>query len=148
MCLSVRIADECITAVNELRSKRGATKPRFVIFKISDDASTVIVDQTSLEQDYGVFLHELSSAVDANGAPAPRFAVYDVEYNLGDDGKRIKTVFLSWVSQEAPIKSRMLYASTREQLNKALNLGVSIHADDLEDIEWNNVLKEASGGKA
>jgi cofilin len=42
----------------------------------------------------------------------------------------------------------MIYASTREVLKNALNLAVSIHADDKSDIEWKTVLKEASGGKA
>lgn len=42
----------------------------------------------------------------------------------------------------------MVYASTREQLNKALNLPVSIHADDLDDIEWHNVVRRVSRGRA
>lgn len=42
----------------------------------------------------------------------------------------------------------MLYASTREVLKNALNIPISIHADDKADIEWNTILSEASGGKA
>lgn len=42
----------------------------------------------------------------------------------------------------------MLYASTREQLNKALNLGVSIHADNLDDIDWSTLVHEVSRGRA
>ena len=42
----------------------------------------------------------------------------------------------------------MLYASTRETLKNALNIHQSIHADDKSEIEWKNVLEEASGGKA
>lgn len=38
----------------------------------------------------------------------------------------------------------MMYASTREQLNKALSLPVSIHADDLDDIEWDSVVQRVS----
>lgn len=41
----------------------------------------------------------------------------------------------------------MLYASTKEQLRKALDVKVSIHADDLHDIEWKTILREASGGR-
>jgi cofilin len=40
----------------------------------------------------------------------------------------------------------MLYASTMESLKKALNIGIFIHAD--EDIEWEELVKAASGGKA
>ncbi|KAH7007613.1 cofilin, actophorin [Ilyonectria destructans] len=145
---SVRISDECISAVNDLRSKRGPTKPQFVIFKISDDRRTVVVEESSPEKDYEEFLQRISSAVEPNGDPAARYAVYDVEYSLGGDGKRVKSIFISWVPSQTSIKSRMIYASTREQLNKALNIGASIHADDLEDLEWSNVVREASGGKA
>ena len=42
----------------------------------------------------------------------------------------------------------MLYASTREVVKNALNLTVSIHADDKSDIEWHTIVHEASGGKA
>lgn len=144
----VRIADECISAVNDLRSKRGPNKPQFVIFKISDDQKTVVVEESSPEKDYEEFLQRISSAVEPNGDAAARYAVYDVEYSLGGDGKRVKSIFISWVPSQTSIKSRMIYASTREQLNKALNIGASIHADDLEDLEWSNVVREASGGKA
>jgi cofilin len=41
----------------------------------------------------------------------------------------------------------MVYASTREQLNKALSLPVSIHADDLDDIEWHSVVQRVSRGR-
>jgi len=42
----------------------------------------------------------------------------------------------------------MLYASTMEYLKKAVNMSVFIHADDQEDIEWEGLVKTASGGKA
>ena len=42
----------------------------------------------------------------------------------------------------------MLYASTMESLKKALNIGIFIHADGHEDIEWPELIQAASGGKA
>lgn len=42
----------------------------------------------------------------------------------------------------------MLHAATKEQFRKAIGAKVSIHADELHDIEWKVVLKEASGGRA
>ncbi|RSM08493.1 hypothetical protein CDV31_008130 [Fusarium ambrosium] len=144
----VKIQDECIAAVNELRSRRDADKPRFIIFKISDDERNVVVDEVSPDNNYEIFLSRLSSATDPKGKPAPRYAAYDVEYDLGDEGKRVATVFIAWVPAGTSIKSRMLYASTKEQLHKALNIGVSIHADDLDDIEWHSVVKRVSRGRA
>ncbi|PYH93986.1 cofilin, actophorin [Aspergillus ellipticus CBS 707.79] len=143
----VDVPDECIAAFNELRYKKGATKPSFVIFKISDDKSSVIVEESSFEKNYETFLQNLSSSVDNEGNRAPRYAVYDVEYDLNDDGKRATMVFISWVPEETSTRSRMLYAATKEQLRRALDVKISIHADDLSDIEWKKVLVEASGGR-
>ncbi|KAH8680095.1 cofilin, actophorin [Tricladium varicosporioides] len=144
----VSIVGACITAVNELRSGRGANKIKFIIYKISDDLQTVVVEESSSKQDYEVFLQRLSSAVDSKGEPAPRYAVYDVEYDLGGEGKRTRTIFIAWVPDNADIRLRTIYASTKEYVKKALNLNLSIHADNLDEIDWRVVLKEASSGKA
>ncbi|KAE8377114.1 hypothetical protein BDV26DRAFT_293541 [Aspergillus bertholletiae] len=143
----VSITDECLTAYNQLRSGRGAKKPTFVIYRISDDQTTVVVEESSAERDFETFRNRLSSTVDSRGNPAPRYAVYDVEYDLGEDGKRCRTVFISWVPAGTPLKLCMLYASTKEQLRNALDVKLSIHADTPDEIEWKTVLSVASGGK-
>jgi cofilin len=48
----------------------------------------VVVDETSAETDYEVFVEKLTSARDSAGRRAPRYAVYDVKYDLKDDGQR------------------------------------------------------------
>ncbi|KAE8140312.1 hypothetical protein BDV38DRAFT_280308 [Aspergillus pseudotamarii] len=145
---NVSISDECITAYKQLRSGRGPKKPSFVIYRISDDQTAVVVEESSAEQDFETFRQRLCSTVDSRGNPAPRYAVYDVEYDLGEDGKRCKTVFISWVPASTPLKLCMLYASTKEQLRSALDVKLSIHADTPDEIEWKTVLSVASGGKA
>lgn len=143
----VSITDECISAFNELRMGKG--KVKFVIYKVGSNKKEVVVDEVGHDQDYEVFREKLTSARDDKGNVAPRYAVYDVEYELGaGEGKRSKIVFISWVPTEAPTFQSMLYASTREPLKNALNIPISIHADDKADIEWNTILSEASGGKA
>ncbi|GAT19350.1 cofilin [Aspergillus luchuensis] len=133
---SVSITDECITAFNEFRMSGNSkgSKTKFIIFKIADNKKEVVIDEVSQDEDYEVFRTKLDQARDAKGNPAPRYAVYDVEYDLGggegkryDDGDGL---------------------TTRENLKNALNIHTSIHADDKSDIEWKTVLAEASGGKA
>lgn len=86
MC-SVSVQDECITAFNEFRLSHGKTK--FIIFKISDNKKEVVVDEVGHDQDYEVFRTKLDAARDSQDRPAPRYAVYDVEYDLGGgEGKR------------------------------------------------------------
>ncbi|KAJ5091958.1 cofilin [Penicillium alfredii] len=143
----VSIDDQCITEFNNFRMSHGKTK--FIIYKISDNKKNVVVDEVGHDQDYEVFRTRLEAAADSNGKPAPRYAVYDVEYDLGGgEGKRSKIIFISWVPSDTPTLWSMIYASTREVLKNALNIATSIHADDKSDIEWKAVLAEASGGKA
>lgn len=85
---SVTIKDECINAVRELRSRRDADKPCYIIYKISDNGESVVVEETSSDKNYEVFLNKLASSIDDKGNPAPRYAAYDVEYDLGHEGKR------------------------------------------------------------
>ncbi|KAI9374150.1 hypothetical protein BJX61DRAFT_541082 [Aspergillus egyptiacus] len=147
----VAIKDECMTAFNDFRMTGGTkgSKPKFIIFKISDNKKDVEVEEVSEDPDYEVFRSKLEAAKDSKGNPAPRYAVYDVEYDLGGgEGKRNKIIFISWVPSDTPTLWSMIYASTREVLKNALNVHTSIHADDKSDIEWKTVLAEASGGKA
>ncbi|KAJ5995299.1 cofilin [Penicillium waksmanii] len=142
----VSVHDDCIEAFNDLRMSR---KVKYVIYKISDDMKQIVVDEKSESEDYEVFREKLASARDSKGNPAPRYATYDVEYDLGGgEGKRSKIIFISWVPQDTPTRQSMVYASTREVLKNALNVANSIHADDKSEIEWSAVLAEASGGKA
>ncbi|KAL4917015.1 hypothetical protein BDW62DRAFT_211529 [Aspergillus aurantiobrunneus] len=124
----------------------GQNKPAFVIYKISDDMTSILVEESSTEKNYEAFLQRLTSSADSEGKPAPRYAVY-VEYDLLDDGKGSSTVFISWVPEETSTKFRMLYAATTEQLRRALDVKVSIHADAPSDLEWKTILREASGGR-
>ncbi|OQE20476.1 hypothetical protein PENSTE_c013G00587 [Penicillium steckii] len=144
----VHIGDECLAAFNELRLKRGSSKPKFIIYSISNNFQEISVEKISSDTDWENFLREISSSVDENGTPAPRYAAYDVEYDLGADGKRSRVVFIAWVPIETSTKVRMIYASTKEQLRKALDIAVSIHAEELDELDWKEVVREASGGKA
>ncbi|KAJ5689971.1 cofilin [Penicillium macrosclerotiorum] len=144
---SVSVDNNCLNEFNNFRLSRGATK--YIIYKISDDKKSVEVDHVGTDSDYEAFREKLAESKDAAGRPMPRYAVYDVEYDLGGgEGKRSKIIFISWVPSETPTLWSMIYASTREVLKNALNISTSIHADDKSDIEWKTVLREASGGKA
>jgi len=143
----VSINPECITAFNELRLGRGKTK--FIIFKIADNRQEIVVEESSHDPDYEVFRNKLEQAKDGKGKPAPRYGVYDVEFELeGGEGKRNKIVFISWVPSETPTFWSMLYATSRQTLKNALSPQASIHADDKSELEWKNVLSEASGHRA
>lgn len=145
----VAVGDEVISTFNEFRmSGNKANKNKFIIFKIADNKKDVVVDEVSQETDYEVFRNKLVNAKDDKGNPVPRYAVYDVDFEILNEGKRSKIVFIAWVPGDTPTMWRMVYASTKENLKQALQITSDIHADDKSEIEWKTVLQEASGGKA
>jgi cofilin len=146
----VSVGDDVVGAFNEFRTSANSKGDRikFVIFKISDNKKDVVVDEASKETDYEVFRNKLADARDDKGNPAPRYAVYDVDYEIPNEGKRSKIVFIAWVPDDAPTLWRMVYASTKEDLKRALKITSEIHADDKSDIEWKTVLADASNKKA
>lgn len=74
---------------------RGKTK--FIIFKIADNRKEIVIDEVSQDPDYEVFRSKLENAKDDKGKTAPRYAVYDVEYELGGgEGKRYAVTGARW----------------------------------------------------
>lgn len=109
--------------------KKGANKLTSVIYKISDDNRSFVVKGKSTEKSYEEFLQKLTSSVD-HAQRVPRYAVYDVGYDLNDDGRRClihsrcliriclliiskaTTVFISWVPEETSTKVRVQHFTT------------------------------------
>ncbi|EGD92658.1 Cofilin [Trichophyton interdigitale] len=149
MASGVTINPECIEAFEKLRLGKGAGRTKYIIFKISDNKKEVVVDEVSTNDDYEVFREKLANCKDSMGRPAPRYAAYDVEFQLeAGEGWRQKIVFISWVPAETPVLWSMIYATTRQTLKETLHPHVSIQADDPSEIEWAHVLAEAGGKNA
>lgn len=79
---------------------------KWIIYKISDDWKEIVVEETSTNPDYSVFREKLLNAKskDRRGKEGigGRYAVFDVEYEHGDEGKRNKITFFSWCPDDAP----------------------------------------------
>jgi cofilin len=65
---------------------------KFIIFKLSADLKEIVVDTVSQSADYEEFI----SGLPETGC---RWAVYDFEYEKGNDGKRNKLCFYAWSVQ-------------------------------------------------
>lgn len=89
-----------MNATNDLRFK----DLKYIIFKISDDKKEIVVEDSSTDTDYEVFRTKLVEAKDSKGKPAPRYALYDGEFDLGSEG--IRFVF---ISSPFATNSRIIY---------------------------------------
>ncbi|KAI9505780.1 cofilin [Coemansia sp. RSA 1358] len=134
MSSGISVATECIEKFNELKD---AHKYRFVIYRISDDLKSIVVESTSAENaedDYEEFTNKLP---EDDG----RYAIYDFEYEV-DGGKRNKVLFYAWAPDSAKIKSKMLYASSKSDLiNKLNGVALVVQATDQEELSYEVVLK-------
>ena len=95
---SVTVAQECVDAFNELKLGK---KVRYIIYKMSDDYTQVVVEDKAPVQDdakaeWDDFRQKLLNAKAVHKgkeSKGPRYAIYDFEYELdAGEGKRYDTL--------------------------------------------------------
>lgn len=135
---SVAVSDEALKAFNDLKLGK---KYKYVIYKLNDNKTEIVVDKTSTDDSYDAFLEEFPE----NDC---KYAVYDFEYEISaGEGKRSKIVFYQWSPDTASIRAKMVYASSKDALRRSLN-GVSsdIQGTDFSEVSYDSVLEKVSRG--
>jgi cofilin len=82
----VTAASECFEKFVELKMSKSL---KYILFKLNDHRTQIVVDKTSGNTDYEEFLTNLP----ADGC---KWAVYDFSYVLEDGSQRNKLCFFSW----------------------------------------------------
>ncbi|CCF60625.1 hypothetical protein KAFR_0L00180 [Kazachstania africana CBS 2517] len=132
----VAVADESLAAFNDLKLGK---KYKFVLFGLNENKTEIVVKETSTDASYDAFLEKLPE----NDC---LYAVYDFEYEIsGNEGKRSKIIFFTWSPDTAPVRSKMVYASSKDALRRALN-GVStdVQGTDFSEVAYEAVLERVS----
>jgi len=65
---------------------------KYIVFKLSDDNKEIVVDKSSNSASYDDFINDLP-------ADTCRYAIYDFEYQKGNDGTRNKLCFFAWCAK-------------------------------------------------
>ncbi|KAI1711466.1 cofilin/tropomyosin-type actin-binding protein [Ditylenchus destructor] len=138
MASGVKVSAECKSAYDDLHQKH---LNAYIIFRISDDDTTIIVEKKGGKgAPYSEFVEEIRKVV-GDGKEC-RYAAVDVEVNVqrqGTDGgaKISKIIFVQYCPDEAPVRRRMLYASSVRALKATLGLEslMQVQASDLSDID-------------
>ncbi|GAA5843091.1 hypothetical protein JCM3766R1_005234 [Sporobolomyces carnicolor] len=139
MSSGVVVNDSCISAYQELKLGK---KSKFVIFKLADNMKEIVVDKVSESSDYEEFI----SGLPETGC---RWAVYDFEYEKGTDGKRNKICFYAWSPDNAKIKEKMVYASSKDALRRSLDgIATEIQGTDFSEVAYQEILDKVSRGSA
>jgi len=126
----IAIHDDCVHKFNELKL---AHNMRYVIFRMSDNLSQVVLEKTAPPTaTWEDFERDLPR-------DDCRYGVFDFEYEK-DGGKRNKIVFVVWCPETSKIKSKMLYTSTKDSLKKKLvGIGTELQATDASEIAKSEV---------
>lgn len=115
-------------------------KSKFILFELNPSKTEIVVKEKSSSTDYDDFLSKLSET-------EALYAVYDFEFELPDAGKRSKIVFFTWIPDTAPIKSKMIYASSKDALRRSFNgVAADIQGTDFDEVAYETVLDLVSKG--
>jgi len=73
-----------------------------------------------------------------------RFGVFDFEYEVGPgEGTRKKIIFFAWSDDDAKIKQKMVYSSSKDSIRKCLDgVQVEIQCTDDSEINFESVLEK------
>ncbi|KAF4577057.1 cofilin [Pleurotus pulmonarius] len=137
MSSGVGVSDECLSAFQGLKLGK---KAKYVIFDLNSDKTEIIVTKQSNAESYDDFLADLPEA-------ECRWAVYDFAFEKEGAGKRNKIVFFSWSPDDAKIKNKMLFASSKDALRRSLvGIALEIQGTDYSEVAYEAVLDKANRG--
>ncbi|CAL1712470.1 unnamed protein product [Somion occarium] len=115
-------------------------KHKYIVFGLSPDNTEIVVTKTSSDNSYETFLADLPEA-------ECRWAIYDFEFERPGEGKRNKLLFVTWAPDDAKIKQKMLFASSKDALRRSLvGISTEIQGTDYSEVAYESVLDKASRG--
>ena len=123
----ISVPDEIIKFFKEFKLKK--TDLFAITLKI--EGSNIVRSEEYKEKDLDKIISSLKDE-------EPRYILIDWEYETQDGRKADKIVFVSWVSDNSPIKKKFTYGGTKESVKSSLSgISVSIHATDLSELTAN-----------
>ncbi|ESO10948.1 hypothetical protein HELRODRAFT_167462 [Helobdella robusta] len=130
--------------VNEFNNIKIGHKYRFIQMKLSTDRTAIEIEKTvesgkadkspaEGKKAYEEFVHQLPS-------DDCRYAIYDFHFETNNAGSRDQLIFIVWCPENAPTKSKMLYASSKDALKKKL-VGITheIQANEHSDLNHSEI---------
>ncbi|ESK95225.1 actin depolymerizing factor [Moniliophthora roreri MCA 2997] len=137
MASGVQVNPACL---QEYQTLKLGKKIKYIIFNLNDAKTEIIVEKKSESSNYDDFLADLPEG-------DCRWAVYDFEFDKEGAGKRNKLCFFSWSPDDAKVKQKMLFASSKDALRRALvGIAVEIQGTDSSEVAYESVLDKANRG--
>ncbi|XP_074563598.1 actin-depolymerizing factor-like isoform X2 [Curcuma longa] len=143
MCLSISansasgmaVNDECKLKFLELKAKRNF---RFIIFKIDEAIQQVTVEKLGKP---GESYDDFTSSFPPNEC---RYAVFDFDFVTDEHCQKSKIFFISWAPDASKVRSKMLYASSKDRFKRELDgIQVELQATDPSEMSLDIVKERA-----
>ena len=131
----IKIHPDCITEYNDF--KMGRSKHAYIVFAVSADLKEIAIERR------GAAGEGWEAMVATLPNDAPRYIVTHFHWDLGQDGKRSRTVFVHWSPSNTALKQRMIYAATKQSFKQALTgLQVDMQAGGVDELTRDRVLEQ------
>ena len=123
-------------AFNDFKLQQGEYKIRYFIYKIEKD-EIVIEKMGAREKSYDDFVADLPE----NDC---RYGLIDVEFTTADERQTSKIVFLSWSPDTAKVRSKMVYAGSKEYLKGSfVGVSINVNATDHSELDFETCILPA-----
>ncbi|KAF7641590.1 hypothetical protein LDENG_00276750, partial [Lucifuga dentata] len=126
MASGVTVNDEVIKVFNDMKVRKSSTqdemkkRKKAVLFCLSDDKKKIIVEEGKqiLVGDVGETVDDPFACFVKLLPPNDcRYGLYDATYET-KESKKEDLVFVFWAPESAPLKSKMIYASSKDAIKK------------------------------
>ncbi|KAL0248399.1 hypothetical protein GEMRC1_003635 [Eukaryota sp. GEM-RC1] len=127
----IAVDPKCTRIFEELKLGK---QHRYIVFRM-DPTYKLVVDESIGGRD--ATYEDFVGTLPENDS---RYAVFDFEFQHSD-GPRNKLLFIMWSPETSPVRSKMLYAATKDSIKRNLQ-GVAheIQATDLSEIDYDTIL--------
>ncbi|MBA0713713.1 hypothetical protein Goshw_013747 [Gossypium schwendimanii] len=131
----IAVGDECKMKFLELKAKRNY---RFIVFKIEETSYQVVVEKLGQPNEK---YDDLVACLPPNEC---RYAVFDLDFTTNENCQKSKIVFIAWAPDSSRIRSKMVYASSKDRFRKELDgVQVELQATDLSEMSYDIVKERA-----
>ncbi|XP_043825481.1 cofilin-1-like [Dromiciops gliroides] len=157
MASGVAVSDGVIKVFNDMKVRKSSTpeevkkRKKAVLFCLSEDKKNIV-----LEEGKEILVGDVGQTVDdpyttfVKMLPDKdcRYALYDATYET-KESKKEDLVFIFWTPECAPLKSKMIYASSKDAIKKKLTgIKHELQANCYEEVKDRCALAEKLGGNA
>ncbi|KAK6502928.1 cofilin [Arthrobotrys musiformis] len=135
----VTVSSECVTAFEELKLRKSH---QYIVYALGNNDTEIVIEAKGEPNERTSETNVLTANYEEFVKVLPpkdcRWIIYDFAYKEGDSEiVKNKIVFISWSPDNAPIRSKMTYSSSKDALRRAFNgVAAEIQGTDSSEVSY------------